>query len=93
MRRNKKINNSDTPLFDEAGYLAILASLDAQFKKLQEFQNETLAERAAARVAFENEQRKRDAEGTKMLQSIKTPKLPSIRKKPAAKAKTTPKSK
>ena len=89
----RKTNNSDTPLFDETRYNAILASLDAQLKKLHDIQNETLAERAAARVAFENEQRKQAVADAKMLRAIKAPKLPSIRKKPAAKSKTTPKSK
>lgn len=77
-RKNK--NTSDTPLFDEAGYNAIIKSIDEQLAKLHALQTEVLMDRAKQRGEFEAMNMRREAEDRRLIRSIKTPKLPVPKK-------------
>lgn len=73
-RKTKTTN--DTPLFDEAGYNAIIKKIDEQLAKLHALQTEILMERAKQRGEFEAMNKRRETEDRRLLRSIKTPKLP-----------------
>lgn len=79
MKRQTKTN--DTPLFDEAAYNKIMKSIDDQLAKLYSIQTEIMTERAKARGEAEAENRRRAVEDSRILRAIKTPKLPSLKRK------------